>query len=47
MVLMFVNAILTSTDIVLFFLGVIFTAVWGQAVVLVAYDELFGNADPR
>ncbi|MEL0119859.1 MAG: GYF domain-containing protein [Opitutae bacterium] len=47
MVLMFVNAILASTGIVLLFLGVIFTAVWGQAVVLVAYDELFGNADPQ
>ena len=47
MVLMLVNAILASTGIVLLFLGVIFTAVWGQAVVLVAYDELFGNADPQ
>ena len=46
-VFMIVNAILASIGMVVFFLGVIFTAVWGQAVVLVAYDELFGNADPR
>ena len=46
-VFMIVNAILASIGMVVFFLGVIFTAVWAQAVVLVAYDELFGNADPR
>ena len=44
---MIVNAILASIGMVVFVFGVIFTAVWGQAVVLVAYDELFGNEDPQ
>ena len=45
-VFMIVNAILASIGMVVFVFGVIFTAVWSQAVVIVAYDELFGNEEP-
>lgn len=45
-VLMIVNATLASIGMVVFVFGVIFTAVWSQAVVIVAYDELFGNEEP-
>ena len=45
-VFMIVNAILALIGMVVFVFGVIFTAVWSQAVAIVAYDELFGNEEP-
>ena len=46
-ILISVNVLFAMMGIFLFVVGIFLTAAWSFAIAMVAYDELFGNADPR
>jgi hypothetical protein len=44
-VLSFLNGVMVMSGLILCFIGIILTTVWGYAVMIVVYDDLFGNAE--
>ena len=44
-VLSFLNGVMVMSGLILCFIGIILTMVWGYAVMIVVYDDLFGNAE--
>ena len=44
-VLSFLNGMMVMSGLILCIIGIILTMVWGYAIMMVVYDDLFGNAE--